>query len=239
MPRQARSRGARACALLGSLALLAGRCLPGAFVPQPHARGSLPHGRSGPARSSSARLARRAEGESTLDRLTGPKLFKSVAKVEGIHAVPLLPLRVGSGILMIHHGSEGGFWPANFGTPGFNGFVDFIVKPYFGFLPGSPETWSALHDYVEFWGGVLLVLGLLTRPTAFALFVTMCAAVYFHLASTGLQGFPFGHVENYSYNFEEPTLYAFIFLLFFFNGAGPISADALIYSKIGGESEES
>ena len=41
----------------------------------------------------------------------------------------------------------------------------------------------------------------------------MCAAVYFHLASTGLQGFPLGHVENYSYNFEEPALYLLIFAL--------------------------
>lgn len=181
---------------------------------------------------------RRAKGETTLDRLTGPKLFKSVTKVEGIHAVPLLPLRVASGVLMIHHGSEGGFWPANFGTDGFNGFVTFIVKPYFGFLPGSPELWSAIHDYAEFWGGALLVIGLLTRPAAFTLFVTMCGAVYFHLASTGWQGFPFGHVESYSYNFEEPVLYAFIFLLFFFNGAGPVSVDAAIYSQIGGESDQ-
>jgi len=185
----------------------------------------------------SVRRLAAGSSESTLDRLTGPKLFKSVTKVEGIHAVPLLPLRVASGALMIHHGSEGGFWPANYGTPGFNGFVDFIVKPYFSFLPGSPELWSAIHDYAEFWGGVLLILGLLTRPAAGILFVTMCGAVYFHLASTGLQGFPFGHVENYSYNFEEPALYALIFLLFFFNGAGPVSLDALIYSTIGKEDD--
>ena len=56
--------------------------------------------------------------------------------------------------------------------------------------------------------------------------------VYFHLASTGGQGFPFGHVENYSYNFEEPTLYALIFLTFFFNGAGPLSVDAAIYERV-------
>ena len=30
-------------------------------------------------------------------------------------------------------------------------------------------------------------------------------AVYFHLASSGLEGFPLGHVKNYSYNFEEPV----------------------------------
>eukprot|EP00929_Paragymnodinium_shiwhaense_P116908 TRINITY_DN86930_c0_g1_i1.p1 TRINITY_DN86930_c0_g1~~TRINITY_DN86930_c0_g1_i1.p1 ORF type:complete len:233 (-),score=29.98 TRINITY_DN86930_c0_g1_i1:92-790(-) len=194
---------------------------------------------AGRMRGSAPCVSRQAEKkETTLDRLTGPKLFKTVKKVEGIHAAPLVPLRVATGMLMIHHGSEGGFWPANFGTPGFNGFVDFIVKPYFSFLPGSPELWSAIHDYAEFWGGVLLVLGLLTRPAAGTLFVTMCGAVYFHLASTGWQGFPFGHVENYSYNFEEPALYGLIFLLFFFNGAGPLSLDSLIYSNIGGENEE-
>jgi len=170
--------------------------------------------------------------ESTLDRLTGPKLFKSVTNWEGIHAVPLVPLRVLTGVLMIHHGSEGGFWPANYGSPGFEGFVDFIVKPYFGFLPFDPSLWSAIHDYAEFWGGALFAIGLLTRPAALTLFVTMCSAVYFHLASTGWQDFPFGHVDNYSYNFEEPVLYALIFLTFFFNGAGPLSADALIYDQI-------
>ena len=66
----------------------------------------------------------------------------------------------------------------------------------------------------------------------------MCAAVYFHLASTGLQGAPLGHVENYSYNFEEPALYALIFLMFFFNGAGPLSVDSVIYNSLGGEESE-
>ena len=69
---------------------------------------------------------------------------------------------------------------------------------------------------------------MLPRPAALALFGTMLAAVYFHLASTGLQGFPLGHVENYSYNFEEPALYALIFLLFFKTGSGPFSVDANI-----------
>lgn len=81
-------------------------------------------------------------------------------------------------------------------------------------------------------GGALLAIGLLTRPAALTLFGTMGAAVYFHLASTGAQGFPFGHVDSYSYNFEEPALYALIFLLFFFNGAGPLSFDAAIYERI-------
>ena len=39
-------------------------------------------------------------------------------------------------------------------------------------------------------------------------------------------------VENYSYNFEEPCLYALIFLLFFFNGAGPLSVDSVVYEQV-------
>mmetsp|Transcript_10998 Transcript_10998/g.18739 ORF Transcript_10998/g.18739 Transcript_10998/m.18739 type:complete len:215 (+) Transcript_10998:36-680(+) len=150
----------------------------------------------------------------------------------------IVPLRVLAGILMVHHGSEGGLLPANFGSDGFEGFVDFIVKPYFGFLPGSPAFWAALHDYVEFFGGLFVALGLLTRPASVALAVTMAGAVYFHLASTGLQGFPLGHVENYSYNFEEPALYlaAFVFLATY--GGGPFSLDSKLLEKINVAAEE-
>ena len=94
------------------------------------------------------------------------------------------------------------------------------MKPYFSFLPGPPVIWSAIHDYIEFFGGIFVAVGFLTRPSSLLLLLTMMSAVYFHLSSVGPQGFPFGHVSNYSYDFEEPTLYALIFLLFWFNGAG-------------------
>ena len=180
-------------------------------------------------------LSMSKEKETTWDRITGPKLFKTVTNWSGIHSVPLVPLRILTGLLMIHHGSEGGLGPANFGTPEFQGFVDYIVVPYFGFLPGPPELWSAIHDYVEFFGGILLTVGFLTRPASLALLSTMMGAVYFHLSSVGPQGFPLGHVSNYSYDFEEPTLYALIFLLFWFNGPGPLSIDSIIYKNISDE----
>lgn len=176
--------------------------------------------------------------ETTWDRITGPKLFKTVTNWEGIHSVPLVPLRVMTGLLMIHHGSEGGVGPANIGTPEFQGFIDYIITPYFSFLPGSPVLWSAIHDYAEFFGGICFALGFLTRPAALSLLVTMMSAVYFHLSANGLQGFPLGHVSNYSYDFEEPLLYALIFLMFWFNGAGPLSVDSIIYKAISEEDEE-
>jgi len=180
-----------------------------------------------------------SEDETLLDRLTGPKLFKTVTNWQGIHSVPLVPLRILTGLLMIHHGSEGGVLPANYGTPEFQGFVDFIVKPYFGFLPlGSPEFWAAVHDYAEFYGGIFFALGFLTRPAALSLLTSMLGAVYFHLSATGLQGFPLGHVPNYSYDFEEPLLYSLIFLTFWFNGAGPLSVDAIIYKEISNEDDK-
>ena len=177
--------------------------------------------------------------ETTWDRITGPKLFKTVTNWQGIHSVPLVPLRILTGLLMIHHGSEGGVGPANFGTPEFQGFIDYIIKPYFSFLPGSPDLWSAIHDYAEFYGGICFALGFLTRPAALSLLVTMLSAVYFHLSATGLQGFPLGHVSNYSYDFEEPLLYSLIFLVFWFNGAGPLSIDSIIYKNISNEEQQS
>jgi hypothetical protein len=48
-----------------------------------------------------------ATKETTWDRITGPKLFKTVTNWNGIHSVPLFPLRIMTGLLMIHHGSEG------------------------------------------------------------------------------------------------------------------------------------
>jgi len=178
------------------------------------------------------------EQETLLDRVIGPKLFKTVTNWQGIHSVPLVPLRILTGLLMIHHGSEGGIGPANVGTPEFQGFVDFIMKPYFGFLPGSLEGWAALHDYAEFVGGICFALGFLTRPAALTLLGTMLSAVYFHLSADGLQGFPLGHVASYSYNFEEPLLYSLIFLTFWVNGSGPLAVDNVIYDAISKEGDE-
>jgi hypothetical protein len=63
---------------------------------------------------------------------------------------------------MIHHGSEGGVGPANFGTPEFQGFVDYIMKPQFGFLLST----RAIHDYAEFFGGIFFALGVLINKTS-------------------------------------------------------------------------
>ena len=81
------------------------------------------------------------------------KAFKTVPDWrKGIHGATVALTRVCAGVLMVHHGSEGGFLPANVDTPEFKGFVDFVVAPHLSFLPGGPESftaWAAAHDYAE------------------------------------------------------------------------------------------
>ena len=45
-------------------------------------------------------------------------VFRTSSELEGDAAKVLVPMRVLAGVLMIHHGSEGGLGPANFGTGG-------------------------------------------------------------------------------------------------------------------------
>lgn len=58
-----------------------------------------------PTKTSSSTHLKMDKKETTWDRITGPKLFKTVTNWEGIHSVPLVPLRIMTGLLMIHHGS--------------------------------------------------------------------------------------------------------------------------------------
>ena len=68
-------------------------------------------------------------------------------------------------------------------------------------------------------GGVLLMLGLLTRPVAFVLACEMLAA--FAIAHLPRGGWP---IQNGG---ELPLLYALVFLFLASAGAGPASLDAL------------
>jgi putative oxidoreductase len=79
---------------------------------------------------------------------------------------------------------------------------------------------AGIAGILEVVGGLLIILGLLTRPTAFVLAGEMAVA-YFQV-----------HFPNSFWataNGGEPAvLYCFIFLYFVFAGAGPWSVDAMI-----------
>ena len=124
-------------------------------------------------------------------------------------AEPLL--RVLVGINLVPHGAQKLF--GMFGGYGISGTGQFLESV--GYTPGA--FWALAIGCVEFFGGIALVLGLLTRPVAFAVAVFMATAVSFHLG----KGFFWT-----GGGFEYPLMWGVAAFYFVLRGAGPISLDA-------------
>jgi putative oxidoreductase len=82
-----------------------------------------------------------------------------------------------------------------------------------------PEFFASLAALAEFGGGILLALGLLTRPAAFLVLGQMAVVTLVAHA-----GDPFGDRET-------PILYGALALLFLTVGAGRYSIDAIIHRR--------
>lgn len=112
-------------------------------------------------------------------------------------------------------------------------FITFGTMKLFGFpplpqaMPPIPlMSQMGLAGTLETVGGLLIILGLFTRPVSFVLAGEMAVA-YFQ-----------GHFPQSfwpSTNMGTPAiLYCFLFLYFVFAGAGPWSIDAMIARRRGG-----
>jgi putative oxidoreductase len=97
-----------------------------------------------------------------------------------------------------------------------------IVNPFgatemvesLGFYPGV--FWSPLLSATEFFGGILIALGFLTRPAAFAGMIVLLVTVWFHWVIAG-QGFS---------GAEKSILWAAILAFFVVRGGNRHSVDA-------------
>lgn len=129
-----------------------------------------------------------------------------------------LVLRVPIGIIFAAHGAQKLFgWFGGYGLAGTGAWMDSI-----GLSPGI--LMAFLAGAAEFFGGLALVLGLLTRPAAAALAFAMLIAIFSVHFENGL------FMSNNGYEFGLALLVASASLLF--SGAGKLSVDALLNRKL-------
>lgn len=128
-----------------------------------------------------------------------------------------LPLRVGVGVIFAAHGAQKLFgWFDGYGLEGTGAWMASI-----GIEPGL--LMAALAGSTEFFGGLLLIVGLLVRPAAALLAFTMIVAIVTVHLQNGL------FMSNNGYEFGLALLVISIGLLF--RGAGSISADRLLHTQ--------
>lgn len=110
-------------------------------------------------------------------------------------------LRIMTGLLFLQHGT-----------------TKYLGFPESQFTGVDPSSLPGIAGIFELVGGILIVIGLLTRPVAFVLSGLMAAAYFIAHAPGGF--FPMLNAG------ELAVLYSFVFLYLACAGAGPWSVDA-------------
>lgn len=143
-------------------------------------------------------------------RLIVPALGGLYAGFSGL-SYPLI--RFCAGLFLMPHGAQKLFgW---FGGD-INGTIGFFSK--IGLEPAMPLAY--LVAIVEFFGGLAVAVGLLTRPAAIASAILLLVAAFqVHFAN--------GYFWNKG-GYEYPLLWAVLMIAIFFRGGGPLSIDAKI-----------
>ncbi len=127
------------------------------------------------------------------------------------------PVRLGAGVIFAAHGAQKLFgWFGGYGLEGTAGWMASI-----GLEPGM--LLATLAGSAEFFGGLLLIIGLLVRPAALVLAVTMIVAIVTVHLQNGL------FMSNNGYEFGLALLVISIGLVF--RGAGSLSVDRVLQTK--------
>lgn len=124
-------------------------------------------------------------------------------RIGAFSPVMLSILRIVTGLLFLEHGTQK--------------FLSFPAGEMagMGLTLANPGAYAGIIELVA---GLLIAIGLFTRPAAFIASGTM--AVAYFLAHAPQNFFP---VNNMG---DAAILYCFVFLYIFFAGPGPISVDA-------------
>ena len=134
------------------------------------------------------------------------------------NSVANVVLRVPVGIILAAHGGQKLFaWFGGYGLEGAGQWMESI-----GLAPGF--VMALLAGSAEFFGGIALILGLLTRPAAALSAFTMVVAIF---SVHGSNGF---FMSNNGYEFALALLAATVALAI--QGAGSFSLDAVVSKKL-------
>ena len=125
--------------------------------------------------------------------------------LDRLQPLALLILRIVLGAIMIAHG-----YPKVFG--GLHHHVQFVSSL------GLPGWLAYLSAVAEFFGGILVLAGLVTRIAAFAILIDLAVAILKVHWKHGLTG---------QGGYEFPLAVAAIALALVFFGAGPIALDSI------------
>ncbi|GLR73425.1 DoxX family protein [Aliivibrio sifiae] len=129
-----------------------------------------------------------------------------------------LALRIPVGIIFMAHGAQKLFaWFGGYGLEGTGQFFESI-----GLAPGVAMAFLA--GSAEFFGGLFILLGLLTRPSAFVLAFTMLIAIVSVHLPNGL------FMSDGGYEFGLALLAASASLML--SGSGKVALDKWLESKI-------
>lgn len=139
--------------------------------------------------------------------------------LDRLHPLALLVMRAALGSIMLVHGSHKVFGGLHH------------TAQMMGHL-GIPSWLGYVVAFIEFVGGILVIAGLLTRLSAFALCVDMIVAiwkVHWHNGMLGSADRP---------GYELPLALAALACALIFLGPGPISLDHVIRGGVGGGSRK-
>jgi putative oxidoreductase len=126
-------------------------------------------------------------------------------------------VRVATGLLLVPHGSQKLFgWFGGYGIAG--------TEQFFESKLGLPPSVAVLAGLIEFGGGLLLAIGLVTRVAAGLVLGLMTVAVILVHMPNGFFWTDGGY--------EYPLLWGILALSFVIRGGGRFSLDALIGREI-------
>jgi putative oxidoreductase len=135
--------------------------------------------------------------------------------LDRLQPLALLVMRLALGAVMFVHGYHKVFG-------GLHHHAQFVASL------GLPAWTGYLSSFAEFFGGLLLLIGLLTRAAAFAICIDLCVAIAKVHLHNGMLG------EN---GYEFPLALAALAFGLIFLGGGPIALDHVRAPGSGGKAK--